>query len=317
MVNGNKPKLTVAIRIHNIQCIEFLDELLFTLSANKICEQLVVLFCQQRLNAEDTLIQLCSKYQLESQFLCVEKPGDQRAALMKCAIEECRTKYFTFLDYDDMPSIQGYFESIRVLESYPELVATLGRVDAYTVKLENQSRRLIEKKHTFHTQSLHDYLLFNPFPIHACVIKLENRKECIADYINEKLSRLEDYWFFLNLVKNQQCKILPKEILMGNYYLYENEGINTAKDAKWEEARGTIDDKLNQQFLDFIAEEKHKKLPYKTYRRFFRKLRKKPAWEIIALNLRYKLYLRYLASLTIWSLVIRVKNYLSIKKKMT
>ena len=81
MVNKNKPKLTVAVRIHNIQCIEFLDELLFTLSANKISEQIVVLFCQQRLNAEDTLIQLCSKYQLESQFLCVNNPGDQRKRL--------------------------------------------------------------------------------------------------------------------------------------------------------------------------------------------------------------------------------------------
>lgn len=276
---------------------------------------MVVLFCQQRLNAEDTITQLCSRYELESQFLCVNYPGDQRAVLMKCAIEECRTKYLTFLDYDDIPSIQGYFESIRALESSPELVATLGRVDAYNVKLENQSRRLIEKKHTFHTQSLHDYLLFNPFPIHACVIKLENRKECIAHYVNDKLTRLEDYWFFLNLVQNQQCKILPKEILMGNYYLYGNEGINTPTDAEWEEARKVIDGKLNQLFLNFFAEEKYKKLPYKTYRRFFRKLRKKPAWEMIAMNLRYKLSLRYLASLTIWSLVSRVKNYLSIKKK--
>ena len=55
MVNKNKPKLTVAVRIHNIQCIEFLDELLFTLSANKISEQIVVLFCLQRLNIEDEI----------------------------------------------------------------------------------------------------------------------------------------------------------------------------------------------------------------------------------------------------------------------
>lgn len=315
MVNKNKPKLTVAVRIHSIQCIEFLDELLFTLSANKVSDQIVVLFCQQRLNAEDTITQLCSKYELESQFLCVNYPGDQRAALMKRAIEKCRTKYFTFLDYDDTPSIQGYFESIRVLESSPELVATLGRVDAYTVKLENQSRRIIGKKHTYYTPLLHDYLFLNPFPIHACVIKLEHRKECIANYVNHKLTRLEDYWFFLNLVEKQQCKILPKEILMGNYYLYENVGINTPADIEWKGARKKIKYKLTQMFLKYIEDQEYKRLPYKTYRRFFRKLRKKPAWRMTTMNLRHKLALRYLASLTIWVLVSRVKNYFSSKKR--
>lgn len=307
MVNKSSPKLTVAVRIHSIQCVEFLDELLFTLSANKVSKQIVVLFCQQRLNAEDTITQLCSKYELESQFLCVKSPGDKRAVLMKRAIEKCRTKYFTFLDYDDIPSIQGYCESIRALESSPELVATLGRVDAYTVKLENRNRRIIDKKHTYYTQFIHDYLFTNPFPIHACVIKLEHRKECIAHYVNDKLTRLEDYWFFLNLVENQQCKILPKEILMGNYYLYENEAINTAIDADWEEARKVIHGKLSQLFLKFIAEQKYKNFPYKIYRKFFRKFRKNPAWEMIAMNLRHKLFLRYLASLTIWSLVSKIK----------
>ena len=315
MVNKNKPKLTVAVRIHNIQCIEFLDELLFTLSANKISEQIVVLFCLQRLNIEDEIKPLCSKYELACQFLHTEAPGDQRSALMKRAIQECHTKYFSFLDYDDIPSLQGYHKSISILESSPELVATLGRIDAYTATWQNHSRLITGKKNTYYTPLLHDYLFTNPFPIHGCVLKLEQKKECIANYVDEKLSRLEDYWFFLNLVTNQPCEILPKEILMGNYFLYDDEDLNTPIDIEWKAAREKIKEKLTQLFLKYIENQEYTKLPYKTYRRFFRKLRKKPAWKMTTTNLRVRLTLRYLASLTIWSLVSRVKKYFSSKKK--
>jgi hypothetical protein len=299
-------KLTVVVRLHDKKCLSFLDELLFQLSSNKVSNQIILLYCLQNLDEEPFISELSEFYQLPFYFLKISKYSDARALFMKESILKCNTEYLTFLDYDDFPSMNGYFESIQVLDLDPKIRATFGAVERFNCEWNSGNRYINNRIQVHYTEDISDYLFYNPFPIHSAVIRIKGEKKEIANCVNVDLERLEDYWFLLNISLKYKTKILPKSILMGTYFIYSESNMNTDFDYEWDKARAVLDSKVNPLRLNYLnSGQIFKSVSYKSFRRRYRHIKKcltKKEWLAMGVRLRAKLYVYYFSSLTFWSI---------------
>ena len=305
----NDYKLSVIIRMHEKKCLGFLDELLFLLSSNKISDQIMLVYCLHNIDEEEYIARLSDTYKLPHKFIKIYREKDIRSLLMKEAILSCDTEYLTFLDYDDFPSLLGYFESIRLLDSDPQLTATFGKILSFDCSWNEGNRYIYGKKSTYYTPNKFEYYFHNPFPLHASVIRVKDRKQELANFVNVDLERLEDYWFFLNIISSFKIKILPENILMGIYFIYRESSINTNIDSSWEKARAILNLKLKDLRVKYISSYRlDEAVTYRNYRKFYRRAKRvlaQTSWKDINILIRLKLFLYYLSSLTIWSLYAR------------
>ena len=307
---GTKSFVTIAVRIHDSLCFEYLDSLLFNIYTNSESSRLQLLFCCQNISLNQETKNLLNSYNIVYKEFTLESKKDIRSKLLVEAVKRTETEYLSFLDFDDLISQDGIKHSLIILDNKPNIIATFGRVDLYECEMLNGVRYLENKIRTFYTDDKSFYIYDNAFPIHGCVFRLSN-KDKIISYFDESLTRVEDYNFFAQLALLNDIHIHEREILMGHYFRYKGH-INTPMDEEWDKCAKIVRKRIGKIVMNapelkkIILGEGNKS--YKSFRKGYELLLTQPTYKALPINYRIFLKIKYFYSLTFWSLFTKLKK---------
>lgn len=124
-------------------------------------------------------------------------PGDHRTALLNLGIREASGRYLAFLDYDDYVYEHAHQTLIGQLRRSRSGIAFGLCVAAYAVPSEH-GYRITHKDRPWAGKTVDDFLTENIFPPNSFVIDRTRLPEGVP-VIDERLTRLEDYYLLLNL----------------------------------------------------------------------------------------------------------------------
>lgn len=288
---------SVVIRLHKYNNLHLLEECLFSIKGSKASSRIQIILTLQNFKGDKSEFE---SYILESFgmtiFLYIESTEDSRSRLLKKAFQQSNTKYLAILDYDDTTSVYGIATALAHLDKSPDLGAVFGRVDQYLATSRDKSRIVIEREKSYYTHDLREYLLSNPFPIHASVINQTVVDE-LPNLVDEKLIGFEDYWIFIQIITMYECEVLPNRVLMGHYYLYSDTEMNT-NESLFDDSY--FANKLNNFKVKNYKEilEKYSK-PISKSREWYlsaRRLRKSNLWPYFSYSLKIKYYSLYIIS---------------------
>lgn len=124
-------------------------------------------------------------------------PGDHRTALLNLGIREAGGRYLAFLDYDDYVYEHAHQTLIGQLRRSRRGIAFGLCVAAYAVPTE-RGYKITHKDRPWAGKTVDDFLTENIFPPNSFVIDRARLPEGMP-LIDERLTRLEDYFLLLKL----------------------------------------------------------------------------------------------------------------------
>jgi hypothetical protein len=220
---GNLPKVTTILRVHRGGDLDLLQRALFCLAAMKGCNVTPLVAAQdlspKQTAALGTLVQSVPwAHGVEPviRHFTSCNGGDLRSLLLNKSLQEVKTRYAAFLDFDDRLMPHAYEWLLGRLQSTGKAIA-IGRV--FETHYDSKSEMLVERsrQHQF-GYSYGDFLTVNVAPLHSIMLDMSQLDVAGLKFFEDQRF-LEDYFLLLQLVTrdNTDWKGLAQDVYIGDY----------------------------------------------------------------------------------------------------
>lgn len=271
-------QVTVGVRFHDPQRLDFLRRALVSISGQDGVLPHTVICCQDFSEEDLDRVRGLAKAVLglsSFAYTVINEPGqngrDLRSRLLNAIIEEHfkqgESQYLAFLDYDDIWFSHALCTLVAAHEA-GRFALAYADVHCAHVHYSNRQFFLLEIKDFFGIggKSKADIFVDNFLPLHAYLYNTElvGRRELVFD---ETISRLEDYDLLLRIASAYPVAPFGSRILIGLYNFYTLPGarLNTSqnifdgqsveKDPLWLEAMRQISKKVSDLPIHHFAGE--------------------------------------------------------------
>lgn len=257
-----RPNVTVVIRVHNSASLNDLRNALYSLYAMIACN-IVPLIAAQDLEQEKVaeLNALLEEFCCNDAFRChvihftsPDGTSDIRSKMLNEAVRVVRTRYVSFLDYDDLmlpTAFEWFTERLRNTGK----AISFGRV--YVTHYSAKKRIFIKRMKDFeHGHGYEEFIENNFAPLHSFMLDLESVDINSTTYFDDH-KYMEDYYLMLQLVtrENTDWDSLKENRYVGDY-IHSVDRLHTL--ARVYEGEGASDVERNPEFL--ICSERIRKL---------------------------------------------------------
>lgn len=248
--------VTTIIRIHELECIQFLERALFSLSGQKVDVDVIIATQRFSPTSIDQIKSFTDGHIFGSlKNISIlnstrEDQDDLRSHLINLSIQQVKTRYVHFLDFDDIMYPNAYQLLVSCLDKTPAAISFGAIISTYYEKLAGNPY-IVSKRREFFGKSKYDLFVDNFCPIHSFLIDLS--KIDIKDVLfDETMTALEDYSFLISFLSKYEGDFSMIDTPVGEYFRRESDTINMAKGqfpdptlrlSKLEKARELILDK--------------------------------------------------------------------------
>jgi hypothetical protein len=224
--------LDVVVRFHDLERVLELSRCIFSLACQSYAPISIIL-CVQRFSSDQisalrTSLELIARFNsgLRLKISNFDDTGiaDARSHLLNLGINDAKSRYLAFLDYDDVIFPNGYESLIGELTTSDAAIA-FGGIVLKRVSVTPHCMIAVRKERAFQGAGLVQLFNDNFCPIHSFVI--DRHKIDVADlHFEPSLVRCEDYDLLLRLCAKYQSSFALKDRIVGEYY-YKDDGSNT------------------------------------------------------------------------------------------
>lgn len=250
--------ISVIIRCHKKERLDFLDEALFSLAIQSWRNIEVVVVIQNGTAEFSEEVSKLIKNQpffenFKSQIHAVKVAAgvDGRSLLLNHGIKNATGKYLTFLDYDDIVYQHGYETLINQLKEGKGAIAVGGCRMAF---LKNEFDAWhVEKKEKPFAWGRNQFDLFksNFIPIHSYVID-RTRVEADDLFFDNDFLLLEDYDFLLRLAAKYVFDFSKLDVFVCEYRMHGNNTLEFNSTASISDAHSKFLELINKRKEDTL-----------------------------------------------------------------
>jgi lipopolysaccharide biosynthesis protein len=221
--DGNLPEVTTIVRFHRGGDLDLLQRALFCLAAMKGCKVTPLVAAQdlapEQAAALDTWVQnvpWVPGIERGIRHFTSGGAGDLRSLMLNKSLQEVKTRYAAFLDFDDLLMPHAYEWLLERLRTTRKAIA-IGRV--FESLYDPKSEMLLERnRHYQYGYSYDDFLTVNVAPLHSFMLDLSQLNVAGLEFFEDQRF-LEDYFLLLQLVTrdNTDWKGLAQDAYIGDY----------------------------------------------------------------------------------------------------
>lgn len=219
-----RPNITVIIRVHNSAELNELRNALYSLYAMIGCNVFPMIAAQDLrqekiAELESLLREFSANDSFRSQVIHFSSPdgkSDIRSKMLNEAVRAVRTRYVSFLDYDDLMLPTAFEWFTERLKNTGKAIS-FGRV--YVTRYSAKKRVFIERMRYFeHGYSYEEFVENNFAPLHSFMLDLERIDIQSTAYFDDH-KFMEDYYLMLQLVtrENTDWESLKVNRYVGDY----------------------------------------------------------------------------------------------------
>jgi hypothetical protein len=232
--NQDDNTITYILRCHSVTCLPKLKTALLSVSGQRY-PSLKALVAVQNLPTDEVgeitaaidILRDVTGLDVDVTNFIFPEGGDYRGALLNRALETVRSRYVSFLDYDDVVYPNHAEILIRDLraDDHACLAASFGGcVQAFYDDLSNGAIYITSKAPFVRLPTVLSCIIENCFPIHSYVVDL-TRLHYVPQF-GESSPFLEDYVFLLDLLEHHCVSVVSAQTPVCEYRL-NNDGSNT------------------------------------------------------------------------------------------
>jgi hypothetical protein len=221
--DGDLPAVTTLVRFHRGGDLDLLQRALFCLAAMKGCNVNPLIAAQdlapEQAAALETLVRnvpWARDIEPRIRHFTSNGAGDLRSLMLNKSLQEVKTRYAAFLDFDDLLMPHAYEWLLERLRTARKAVA-IGRV--FESLYDPRSEMLVERnRHYQYGYSYDDFLTVNVAPLHSFMLDLSQLDVAGLKFFEDQRF-LEDYFLLLQLVTrdNTDWKGLAQDVYIGDY----------------------------------------------------------------------------------------------------
>ncbi|WP_156389671.1 hypothetical protein [Methylobacterium sp. Leaf465] len=224
--------VTTIIRVHDLNCIDFLQRALFSLSGQKVYVDVIIATQRFLPKSVDLIKAATNPYVFGSvrniSILNSDRTDleDLRSHLINISVKAAKTRYIHFLDFDDIMYPSAYNLLIDCLNRSSAAISFGAIVSTYYERIGGKPY-VTNKRREFFGKNKYDLFVDNFCPIHSFLIDLS--KVDVSDVLfDENMSALEDYSFLLSFLSKYQGDFSLIDTPVGEYFRRDADTINLA-----------------------------------------------------------------------------------------
>ena len=218
------PEITTIVRFHRKGDLNRLSNALYCLAAMENCIVSPLIAAQDLTSDQTNVVEkMIDNLPLASggiakivSYSSTKEHPDLRARMLTKSLQQVRTRYAAFLDYDDLIMSHAYCWMIERMQKTNKAVA-FGRV--FSTTFDSQTGLFKDRRCEFtYGQSYQDFLRVNHAPLHSFMLDL-SKVETRNLVFNDDQKFLEDYFLTLQLFTedNADWDSLAKNTYIGDY----------------------------------------------------------------------------------------------------